>query len=122
MYSRAMPIVVLSARAREQSKVEALDAGADDYVTKPFGMSELLARVRVALRHVAQRAGADAQSRVEIGGLTVDLAARRVLRDGADVHLTPIEYKLLVELVRHRGKVLTHRHLLREIWGAAHVA
>lgn len=115
------PIVVLSARSQESDKVAALDRGADDYLTKPFGVPELLARLRVALRHLARNSGADAQSRVEIGSLTVDFTARRVLRDGAEIHLTPIEYKLLSEMIRHRGKVLTHRHLLREVWGAQHV-
>ena len=115
------PIIVLSARSQESDKVSALDSGADDYLTKPFGVGELLARLRVALRHQSERAGADAQSRIEIGELVVDFGARRVQRAGTDIHLTPIEYKLLVALVQHRGKVLTHRHLLREVWGAAHV-
>jgi two-component system, OmpR family, KDP operon response regulator KdpE len=115
------PILVLSARSRESDKVSALDLGADDYLTKPFSVAELLARMRVALRHVSDRAGADAQSRVEIGDLIVDLGARRVQRGENEIHLTPIEYKLLVALVQHRGKVLTHRQLLRDVWGAAHV-
>jgi two-component system KDP operon response regulator KdpE len=115
------PILVLSARSQESDKVAALDLGADDYLTKPFGVPELMARLRVALRHVADRAGADAQAHIDIGNLHIDLAARRVQRDGDDIHLTPIEYKLLIALVQHRGKVLTHRHLLREVWGAAHV-
>jgi two-component system KDP operon response regulator KdpE len=117
----ARPILVLSARNQESDKVAALDLGADDYLTKPFGVAELLARLRVAQRHVADRAGADANARVVIDGLSIDLAARRVQRDGEDLHLTPIEYKLLIALAQHRGKVLTHRHLLREVWGAAHV-
>ncbi|MEP6485635.1 MAG: response regulator [Rudaea sp.] len=117
----ARPIIVLSARSQEADKVSALDAGADDYLTKPFGVGELLARLRVALRHQSERAGADAQSRIEIGELAIDFAARRVQRSGVDIHLTPIEYKLFVALIRDRGKVLTHRHLLREVWGAAHV-
>ena len=112
-----MPIIVLSARDREHDKVAALDAGADDYVTKPFGMDELLARMRVALRHAA-RVGVADEPVFETGGLRVDLARRQVSRDGVAVHLTPNEYKLLVTLVRHAGKVLTHRHLLREVWGA----
>jgi len=115
------PILVLSARSQEADKIAALDAGADDYLSKPFGVGELLARLRVAQRRLAERSGGDAPSRIEIGTLTIDLAAHRVQRDGADLHLTPIEYKLLTTLAAHRGKVLTHRHLLREVWGAAHV-
>ena len=112
------PIVVISARGREQDKVAALDAGADDYVTKPFGVPELLARLRVALRHAARADGAESP-RVVIGDLEVDLEKRRVMRAGAPVHLTPIEYRLLAELARHPGKVLTHSHLLRQVWGPA---
>ena len=115
------PILVLSARSQETDKVAALDLGADDYLTKPFGIGELLARLRVAQRHLANRDATDAPARIDIGNLSVDLAARRVQRDGADVHLTPIEYKLLAALVKHRGKVITHRQLLREVWGAQHV-
>jgi two-component system KDP operon response regulator KdpE len=115
------PILILSARSRETDKVQALDLGADDYLTKPFGIGELLARVRVAERHLAERAGAAPQARIEIGTLVIDLAAHRVQRDGADIHLTPIEYKLLAVLAQHLGKVLTHRQLLREVWGATHI-
>jgi two-component system KDP operon response regulator KdpE len=115
------PILVLSARNQEADKVGALDVGADDYLTKPFGVSELLARLRVAERHLASLAGADVQSRVQIGSLVVDLAAHVVQRDGVDLHLTPLEYKLLGALIQHRGKVITHRQLLSEVWGAAHV-
>jgi two-component system, OmpR family, KDP operon response regulator KdpE len=115
------PILVLSARSRENDKVAALDMGADDYLTKPFGIGELLARLRVAERHRNERTGAKAQARIEIGALVVDLAAHRVQRDGVDIHLTPIEYRLLAAMVQHPGKVLTHRQLLREVWGAAHV-
>jgi len=115
------PILVLSARSQEDDKVAALDRGADDYLTKPFGVAELLARLRVAQRHSAARGSVEPPTRIEIGDLVVDVAARRVQRDGAEVHLTPIEYKLLTTLAQHRGKVLTHRHLLREVWGAAHV-
>ncbi len=111
------PIIIISARGQERDKVAALDAGADDYLTKPFGVDELLARMRVALRHAA-RVGAADEPVFETGGLRVDLARRQVSRDGVAVHLTPNEYKLLVTLVRHAGKVLTHRHLLREVWGA----
>jgi two-component system, OmpR family, KDP operon response regulator KdpE len=115
------PILVLSARNRESDKVAALDLGADDYLTKPFGIGELLARLRVAERHRKNHNDSGAEPRIEIGGLTIDVAAHKVQRDGADVHLTPIEYRLLVALAQHRGKVLTHRQLLREVWGAAHV-
>ncbi|MBI1355867.1 MAG: response regulator [Acidobacteria bacterium] len=113
----ATPIVVISARGQEKYKVEALDAGADDYVSKPFGVGELLARLRVALRHAATvRTGTEA-TRFKAGGLEVDLAARWVRVDGQDVHLTPIEYKLLTTLARHPGRMLTHRQLLKEVWG-----
>ncbi len=117
----AQPILVLSARSREGDKVAALDLGADDYLTKPFGIGELLARLRVAERHRAERGGVASDARIEIGTLVIDLAAHRVQRDGVDVHLTPIEYRVLTALAQHRGKVLTHRQLLREVWGAAHV-
>jgi len=116
-----VPIIVISARGREEDKIKALDAGADDYLTKPFGVGELLARMRVALRH-ADQAGLSADARVlEFDGLTLDLEHRRVTRDGSDVHLTPIEYKLLVLLARNAGKVLTHGHILKEVWGPAYV-
>jgi two-component system KDP operon response regulator KdpE len=113
----ATPIIVLSARGREEDKVKALDLGADDYLTKPFGVEELLARIRVALRHAATPPGAAAEPVFEVGDLRVDLPARRVWRAGQEVHLTPTEYKLLATLVRHAGKVLTHRQLLKEVWG-----
>ena len=114
------PILVLSARDRENDKVAALDLGADDYLTKPFGIGELLARLRVMERHLAGRADTRETPRIDIGAIAVDLAARRVQRDGHDLHLTPIEYQLLATLARHRGKVMTHRQLLREVWGAAY--
>lgn len=114
-----VPIVVLSAREQEADKVAALDAGADDYLTKPFGLGELLARLRVALRHADRRIAPEAASSV-FGDLVVDLAARRVTAQGAEVHLTPTEYRLLVILVRHAGKVVTHRQLLRELSGDEH--
>jgi two-component system KDP operon response regulator KdpE len=114
------PILVLSARDRENDKVGALDLGADDYLTKPFGIGELLARLRVMERHRLGRSDASEIARIEIGNIVIDLVARRVLRDGQDIHLTPIEYQLLTTMAKHRGKVLTHRHLLREVWGAAH--
>jgi len=115
------PIIVLSARGREQDKVAALDFGADDYLTKPFGVAELLARIRVALRHAALPPGSAPEPIFEAGELRVDLADRRVWRQGQEVHLTPTEYKLLATLVRHAGKVLTHRQLLKEVWGANYV-
>ncbi|HTH66073.1 MAG TPA: response regulator [Gemmatimonadales bacterium] len=110
------PIIVISARGKEQDKVAALDAGADDYLTKPFGTDELLARLRVALRHAA-RAGTADEPVFTVGDLRVDLPARRVFVADAEVHLTPTEYKLLTALVRDAGKVLTHRHLLNAVWG-----
>ncbi len=112
-----MPIIVLSARGQERNKVEALDAGADDYLTKPFGFAELLARMRVALRHSSRGPAHDVQGVFECGPLSLDVDARRVRVDGADVHLTPIEYKLLTTLARHAGKVVTHKQLLTEVWG-----
>jgi two-component system KDP operon response regulator KdpE len=112
------PIIVISARGREEDKVKALDLGADDYLTKPFGIDELLARIRVALRHAATPPGATPEPIFESGDLKVDLPSRRVWRAGVEVRLTPTEYKLLVTLVRHAGKVLTHRMLLKEVWGA----
>ena len=114
----ATPIIVLSARGREQDKVAALDLGADDYLTKPFGVDELLARIRVALRHAARPPGAAPEPVFEAGDLRVDLAQREVRRAGAEVHLTPTEYSLLRVLIRHAGKVLTHRQLLKEVWGS----
>ncbi len=113
-------ILILSAREQEHDKVAALDAGADDYLTKPFGIRELLARVRVALRHAA-RAGAAEAAPIAIGEFTMDLEARRVFLGGREVHLTPIEYKLLGTLARQAGKVLTHRVLLKEVWGPLRV-
>jgi len=111
-----VPTIVLSARGREADKIAALDGGADDYLTKPFGVGELLARLRVALRNAA-RSTSDEAPVFEVGGLRVDLAARRVIVDAAEVHLTPTEYRLLTTLIRHAGKVVTHRQLLKEVWG-----
>jgi two-component system KDP operon response regulator KdpE len=114
-----VPVVILSARGQEADKVEALNAGADDYLTKPFAVPELLARVRVALRHSARlKEGAgEGSSRFEAGDLVVDLAARRVTVRGVEVHLTRIEYRLLATFAKNAGKVLTHRYLLQEVWG-----
>jgi two-component system KDP operon response regulator KdpE len=109
------PVIVLSARDQETQKIQALDHGADDYVTKPFGIGELLARVRTALRHANRLA--PEETAIVIGDLRIDLAARLVHRGHEEVHLTPLEYKLLITLARHAGKVLTHRFLLREVWG-----
>lgn len=115
-----VPIIILSARDQEREKVATLDAGADDYLTKPFGMGELLARIRVALRR--SQAGEPTKETVfRLGNITVDLEKRRVFRAGEEVHLTPIEYKLLTTLIKHRGKVVTHRQLLKEVWGPSHV-
>jgi two-component system, OmpR family, KDP operon response regulator KdpE len=114
------PIIVLSARGQERDKVTALDAGADDYVSKPFGAGELLARIRVALRHTVNATHEGDEAAFMVGDLRVDLARRQVRVGEKEVHLTPIEYKLLTTLVRHAGKVVTHQHLLREVWGPAH--
>jgi two-component system KDP operon response regulator KdpE len=113
----AVPILVVSARGQERDKVEALDAGADDYLTKPFGSEELLARMRVALRHAARVRGEGGDAVFEAGELRVDLAARLVWRSGTEVRLTRTEYRLLAVLVQNAGKVVTHRQLLREVWG-----
>lgn len=115
------PVIVVSARGQEQSKVAALDAGADDYLTKPFGVPELLARVRVALRHAAVGAGDAAPAPLEAHGVTIDLVRRQVRRGTDEVHLTPTEFRLLALLARHAGRVVTHRQLLTEGWGAAAV-
>ncbi|CAN7451935.1 two-component system response regulator KdpE [Trinickia sp. LjRoot230] len=115
-----MPVIVLSARTQEAEKVAALDAGADDYLTKPFGVSELLARIRAHLRR-RNLGEANESAQVCFGAVAVDLAHRLVSRDGVPVHLTPIEYRLLVALVRHAGRVLTHRQLLSDVWGPSHV-
>jgi two-component system KDP operon response regulator KdpE len=112
-----VPIVVLSARGQEADKIYALDAGADDYLTKPFGVGELLARLRVALRHQARLHELNASHVFIAGDLQVDLASRRVTKGDVEVHLTPTEYRLLTTLIKHAGKVLTHRQLLKEVWG-----
>ena len=114
-----VPIIVISARGREDDKVAALDAGADDYLTKPFGVNELLARMRVALRHAKGSTGPEAQA-FEFGELRVDLVRREVTRAGQLIHLTPTEYKLLLLFAQHAGKVLTHRQILKEVWGPSY--
>jgi two-component system, OmpR family, KDP operon response regulator KdpE len=115
-----VPIIVLSARGQERDKVGALDVGADDYVSKPFGAGELLARIRVALRHRVGASHEGDEAVFKVGELQVDLVRRHVSMGDKEVHLTPIEYRLLTTLVRHAGKVVTHQHLLREVWGPAH--
>lgn len=111
------PIIVLSARGREADKVDALDAGADDYLTKPFGVNELLARMRVALRHARTGLTAPGEVAIDIGELRLDTEKRLVTKAGVELHLTPIEYRLLLLLARNIGKVLTHRQILKEVWG-----
>lgn len=115
-----MPILILSARADERGKIDALDAGADDYVTKPFGIGELLARVRVALRRASPAAG-DAARTYDLDGLHIDPERRQVRMDQHDVHLTPTEFSLLARLARSAGRVVTHRQLLTDVWGAEYV-
>ena len=117
----AVPIIVLSARSDEADKIAALDAGADDYLTKPFGVGELLARVRANLRRSRATALEDADPVFRFGEVEVDRTARLVRRAGSEVHLTPIEYRLLSVLMANAGRVLTHRQLLREVWGPSHV-
>jgi two-component system KDP operon response regulator KdpE len=112
------PLIILSARDRETEKIDALDLGADDYVEKPFGVGELLARIRAALRHKLQDAGAEPV--VTVGDLTIDLIKRLVTRSGAPIRLSPREYDLLAQLVSGGGKVVTHRQLLTAVWGPAH--
>lgn len=117
-----VPIIVLSARDNETDKVAALDAGADDYLSKPFGVAELLARVRASLRRVSRAGvGIGDSPLVTFGDVSVDIAARRVLRAGEEVHLTQIEYRLLIVLLSHPDRVLTQRHLLKEVWGPGHL-
>lgn len=115
-----IPVLILSARTQEYDKIDALDAGADDYLTKPFSVGELRARVRALLRR-RSRSPEAASPITEFGQVTVDFSRRLVIRAGAEVHLTPIEYRLLTALVGHPGKVLTQRNLLREIWGPSYV-
>jgi two-component system KDP operon response regulator KdpE len=113
------PIIVVSARGREDDKVEALDAGADDYLTKPFGLAELLARLRVALRH-AQKGKTPSEPVLEVGPIRIDRARREVFVGEQELHLTPTEYRLLVLLAENAGRVLTHRHILQHVWGPTH--
>jgi two-component system KDP operon response regulator KdpE len=113
-----MPILVLSAVGEEEQKVRALEAGADDYITKPFGTRELVARLNAALRRAAR---GEEEPRIVVDGLEIDLAARVVRREGEPVHLTPIEFDLLRVLIRNRGRLMTHRKLLAEVWGAEYV-
>lgn len=113
----AIPIIILSARGQERDKIAALDAGADDYVSKPFGVGELLARMRVAGRHAARNPGDPTETTFSLGELHVDLVHRQVTVAGNAVHLTPIEYRLLTTMIHHAGKILTHQHLLKEVWG-----
>jgi two-component system KDP operon response regulator KdpE len=116
----ALPIIILSARSNEQHKIDALDAGADDYLTKPFGLGELLARIRVALRHSLGGTPQDGSGVFMTGTLAVNLVKRQVTVDGQDVHLTPIQFRLLSLLVKNAGKVLTHQYILKEVWGPSY--
>jgi len=118
---RRTPIVVLSARGREQDKVAALDLGADDYLTKPFGVSELLARLRVALRHASAGQDDGGEPVLRAGSLLVDRVRRQVFVEEREVHLTPTEYRLLLALLTHQGRVRTHQQLLQEVWGPNYV-
>jgi two-component system KDP operon response regulator KdpE len=117
----SVPIIVISAREQERDKVKALDLGADDYLTKPFGAGELLARIRVALRNMAMRKAGRQQSNFICDNLKIDFLKRQVLLDGREVHLTPIEYKLLATLIHNAGKVVTHSQLLKEVWGLPYI-
>lgn len=118
----SVPILVLSARGESQDKVDALDAGADDYVTKPFGMDELLARLRAAVRRSTGSLSEGEEAVIVSGSFTVDLAAKKVVRDGVDVHLTPTEWGVLEVLVRNRGKLVTQKQLLQDVWGPGYVS
>jgi two-component system KDP operon response regulator KdpE len=116
----AMPIIILSARSSEQHKIDALDAGADDYLTKPFGLGELLARIRVAMRHSISSPIQDQKGVFTAGELKVDLVNRCIMVSEKEVHLTPIQYRLLMVLIKNAGKVLTHQYLLKEVWGPSY--
>ena len=115
-----VPVIVLSAREQEQDKIRVLDAGADDYLTKPFGAGELLARIRAAMRRTAMQRSGERESVFVLGNLRVDLVKRQVFLDDAEIHLTPLEYKLLSILIKYAGKVVTHTQLLKEVWGSAY--
>jgi two-component system, OmpR family, KDP operon response regulator KdpE len=116
-----VPIIVLTARGQEREKVASLDAGADDYLTKPFGVGELLARIRAAMRRVRMPEPGRVEQVLSLGNVIVDLERRKVTRESEEINLTPIEFKLLSVLIRHRGKVVTHRQLLKEVWGPSYV-
>lgn len=116
----SVPIVILSARSQESDKIAALDAGADDYLVKPFGIGELLARIRVALRHMPTTPIGE-EGKFSVDELKVDMIHRKITVSGAEVHLTPIEYRLLIVLIKYAGKVLTHQFLLKEVWGPNYV-
>jgi two-component system, OmpR family, KDP operon response regulator KdpE len=116
----ALPIIILSARSSEQHKIDALDAGADDYLTKPFGLGELLARIRVAMRHSASSPAQNQSGVFTTGALQVDLLKRQVFVGGAEVHLTPIQYRLLSLLIKNAGKVMTHQYIMKEVWGPSY--
>jgi two-component system KDP operon response regulator KdpE len=116
------PIIVISARGREQDKIDALDAGAEDYVTKPFGLGELMARIRVALRHMARPSPESTPDVTVVGDLTFDRSKRVLLRRGVEVHLTKTQFKLLDHMLRNEGKILTHRQILKDVWGPAHAS
>jgi two-component system, OmpR family, KDP operon response regulator KdpE len=115
------PIIVISARGQDLDKVQALDQGADDYLTKPFSVDELLARIRVALRHVAESTSGSKEPVFSVGELHVDLTRREVSLGGQEIHLTPTEYRLLTTLIKYAGRVVTHRQLLKEVWGPSYV-
>ncbi|MFZ2301523.1 MAG: two-component system response regulator KdpE [Gallionella sp.] len=117
----SVPILILSARSQESDKIAALDAGADDYLVKPFGAGELLARIRVALRHVSTTSDGETDGVFSVDNLKVDMVHRKVTVGDAEVHLTQIEYRLLTALIKHAGKVLTHQFLLKEVWGPSYV-
>ena len=116
-----VPVIVISARDQEGDKIKALDRGADDYLTKPFGVGELLARIRVAIRHAAPKSSDTGEAVFEAEDLKIDFLKRQVYRDAKEIHLTPIEYRLLTVLVRNAGRVMTHRQILKEVWGPPYV-
>ncbi len=116
-----VPIIVLTARGQEREKVASLDAGADDYLTKPFGVGELLARIRAAMRRVRMPEPGRVEQALSLGNVTLDLERRKVTRESEEINLTPIEFRLLSVLIRHRGKVVTHRQLLKEVWGPSYI-